>query len=399
MNRSSVVILGVPIDSFSMEETIQYIFSLMEGYGEDGKPRLVCTVNLDFISKTLSWSLKGSRHPELISILRSSDLVTAADMPLIWTSRFLGQAIHERVTGDDLVPLLCQECAHKGKSVFFLGGKGDSAQEASMVLGKTCPGLIVAGCESPFVHTEGIEMAHAYGDDEAIVDRINASKADILFIAFGNPKQEIWFARNRNRLKVPVSIGIGEIFDIITGSIARAPEWMRRPGLEWLFRFIQDPRRLLKRYFIDFMKFGIMIWPSVLMYQYMKRTAPLAYLKRCKNRFSYKYLSCTSGGILSVMLPGIIDSTTVPRLATLVPKRPTSHMILDLTDVSLVDSSGLSLLLKIINSWESHNFEILLAGMNPQMIKFLTFNRMLDITAFRHFPTVDEAISYLDKKK
>ncbi|MRR14778.1 glycosyltransferase, partial [archaeon] len=322
MNRTPVVILGIPIDSFPLEETIGYIFHLVDGYEQDERPRLVCTVNLDLISNTLSWSLKKSRHPELLSILRNSDLVTADGMPVLWASRFLGQALHERVTGADLVPLLCRECAQKGKSVFFLGGRGDSARDASMVLTERYPGLIIAGCESPFVHTEGIELSHAYGDDDAIVDRINASKADILLIAFGNPKQEIWFARNRHRLKVPVSIGVGGTFDFITGTIARAPEWMRRSFLEWLFRITRDPRTILKRYFIDFIKFGIMIWPSVLMYQYMKRTAPLAYLKRCKNRFSYKYLSCGSGGVLSVLLPGIIDSATVPRLTTLVPKRP-----------------------------------------------------------------------------
>jgi len=100
------------------------------------------------------------------------------------------------------------------------------------------------------------------------IEHINRSNADILLIAFGNPKQEIWFDRNRDRLKVPVSIGVGGTFEFITGSVARAPQWMQKAGIEWIFRIVQDPKRLWKRYFVGLFKFGLLIWPAILYYRF-----------------------------------------------------------------------------------------------------------------------------------
>ncbi len=136
------------------------------------------------------------------------------------------------------------------------------------------------------MHVEGETIADADETDMAIVERINRSGADILLIGFGNPKQEIWFDRNRNRLSVPVSIGIGGTYEFIIESVARAPRWMQQTGLEWVFRIAQDPGRLWKRYFVGFFKFGVMIWPAILHQQYKRlqfnlfHRKPLTYGKR-----------------------------------------------------------------------------------------------------------------------
>jgi exopolysaccharide biosynthesis WecB/TagA/CpsF family protein len=187
------------------------------------------------------------RHPELLDILRRADLVTADGMPIVWTSKLLGVPLKDRVTGADLVPKLTQEAARRQKSIYFLGGRGDVGRQAADLLKKRYPNLKVAGTDAPFVHTEGAALSEAEEEDQAIVERINRSGADILLIGFGNPKQEIWFDRNRNRLKVPVSIGIGGTYEFIVGSVARAPVWMQKTGLEWVFRITQDPWRLWNR--------------------------------------------------------------------------------------------------------------------------------------------------------
>ena len=223
MAHETIVILGIPIDNLNMAETIEEILSLVEAYGRDGRARQVVTVNVDFVVNTLTWRLSRSRHPELLDILRKADLVTPDGMPMVWTSRLFGTPLKERVTGADLVPRLAEAAAEHGKSIYFLGGRGDAGKRAANKLKNQYPNLKIAGIDSPFVRIEGETLDAALDEDRAIVDRINRSGADILLIGFGNPKQEVWFERNRHRLQVPVSIGIGGTYEFIVGSVARAP--------------------------------------------------------------------------------------------------------------------------------------------------------------------------------
>jgi len=268
MISETVVILGIPADNLTMDETVDRIFSMIEAYQRDQRPRQVATVNVDFVVNTLTWRLGRIRHPELLDILQRADLVTADGMPLVVISKLLGSPLKGRVTGADLVPRLAKDAAERGKSLYFLGGREAAARGAAALLQERYPNLVIAGIDSPFVSIEGENLADAEEVDREIVARINHARPDILLIAFGNPKQEVWFNRNRNRLRVPVSIGIGGTFEFIVGSVRRAPIWMQRAGLEWIFRISQDPGRLWKRYMVGFFKFGLMVWPAVLYYRY-----------------------------------------------------------------------------------------------------------------------------------
>ncbi len=389
--------LGVPIDSLSMEEAVERIFLLVDEYRADGRPRLVCTVNTDFIVNTLRWSLHRSRHPELLGIMREADLVTADGMPVVWASRFLGPPIRERVTGADLVPVLAREAAGRGKSIYFLGGNAGSAAKAATVLGRLHPDLNIAGWDPTYVHTVGPELVHADEYDQGIIDRINASRADILLIAFGNPKQEIWFMLNRHRLMVPVSIGIGGTYDFISGSIPRAPLWMREYGLEWLFRFTQDPKRLWKRYLVDFAKFGLLVWPSVLLHQYMKMMILGGEAGERKGSGS-----CTAeiGGnrkVSTLVLPAIVDGETVSGMAERLSERPSSDLILDASNTAFVDSAGLAFIMGLLVLWERHGYQVLLVGMSGTLRWSLFCNRLGDLFEKRHCRTVHEARARLDE--
>ncbi len=215
MDQETVIILGIPIDNLTLDSALETVFSMIDAYAQDSRPRLIATVNVDFVVNTLKWRLKSIRHPELLDILRRADLVTADGMPIVWTSKLLGAPLQERVTGADMVPALGREAAKRGKSLFLLGGKGDVGQRAADVLTKRDPDLKIAGVYAPFVHVEGEALDFTEQDDREIVERINRSGADILLIGFGNPKQEIWFERNRHRLNVPVTIGIGGTYEFI----------------------------------------------------------------------------------------------------------------------------------------------------------------------------------------
>ncbi len=244
--RDCVNSLGIPVDNLTLETAVERIVRMART--RDGRARLVSTLNVDFLVNSLGTALTRPRHPELFDVLRGSDLVTADGFPIVWLSRLLGRPLAGRVCGSDLVPALGERCAREGLSLFLLGGGEGVAAEAGKTLEARYPGLRIAGTAAPFVRTTGPELGTAMEDDEALLERIHAGGADILLVGLGNPKQELWFNRNRQQLRTPVSIGVGGTFEFITGNVKRAPELWQRLNMEWVYRMIQDPTRLWKRY-------------------------------------------------------------------------------------------------------------------------------------------------------
>jgi exopolysaccharide biosynthesis WecB/TagA/CpsF family protein/anti-anti-sigma factor len=402
MSSETIVILGIPIDNLNMDETVERIFKMIDDYGTDGRPRQVATVNVDFVVNTLTWSLGRIRHPELIDILRRADLVTADGMPIVWTSRLLGTPLKERVTGADLVPRLAEEAARRNKSIFFLGGRGDIGKRAAEVLKRRYPDLKVAGVESPFVYIEGEALADTEEEDKVIVDQINRSGADILLIAFGNPKQEVWFDRNRYRLKVPVSIGIGGTFEFIVGTVSRAPIWMQKTGLEWVYRITQDPGRLWKRYLVGFFKFGVMIWPAVMYYRYKRFILGLSSRRDTDGAIkSTAALTSAERSIKVLALPARLDAASVETI-----RRETgddtalksSNIVLDFSGVSFIDSSGFGFLIGLWRRLNSEGKGIYLMGITPPVEKFLRFNRTWDLFSERICKNLNETLTLLEEK-
>lgn len=249
-----IALFGIPVDVVDMDTVLERILMFRRQFAVDGQPRLVATVNVDFVSNSLGMLPGRVRHPELLDILCRADMTTADGMPLVWLSRLLGTALPQRVTGADLVPRLARESGKRRLRMFFLGGSGGVGQVAIETLRQRYPDMLVAGCESPFVSTEGTEMLLSQQEDTRLVQRINEARPDVLLVAFGNPKQEVWFNRNRHRLRVPVTVGIGGTFELIAGTVARAPSWMQHAGFEWLWRFMQEPSRLWRRYTIGLLK-------------------------------------------------------------------------------------------------------------------------------------------------
>ncbi len=237
--RSCIAILGVPFDCVTMADAI----ALVEGMVQSRRPHFLATANVDFVVQALE-------DDELRRILFDAHLVVCDGTPLLWASRWLGNELPERVAGSDLVPLLLKVAAKKGHRVYFLGGKPEVTQKAVQNVTQQYPGLIVAGTDSP-----PFSALHDM-DHEAIIARIHEVKPDMLFVSFGCPKQEKWIAMNYRKLDVPVSIGVGATIDFLAGEMSRAPMWMQKSGLEWLFRLLQEPRRLFKRYVKDIWVFG-----------------------------------------------------------------------------------------------------------------------------------------------
>ncbi len=245
IQRKLVIILGVPVDVITMNEALDRVSAFVKSGRRTGRSYQVATVNADFLVNAI-------KDPEIRHILQEADLATADGMPVVFGANVLGVELGDRVTGADMVPLLAERAAREGLSIYFLGSEPGVAARAAEVLKQKNPGLRVAGVYSP-------PFQPILKMDPSIVTRVRDANPDILLVAFGNPKQEKWIAMHRYDLNVPVMMGVGATLDFIAGSSVRAPRWMQKSGLEWLHRFARDPRRLWRRYVLDFIVFGFFL--------------------------------------------------------------------------------------------------------------------------------------------
>ncbi len=269
MRRASSVsrLFGIPVARVTQSEAVERIISFAKRVKLESKPAFVATLNVDFVANAVSgWPFGG--NDELWGYLRNADFVTADGMPIVLLSRLLRRGLPARVTGADMVPAICRRCAEEGLKVYVLGGDKDAVSEAFKKLHLTIhlrQGY--GGQAQPPNHLTTILVGHDDAfvklDEQQpeIVERINAAKPDILFVALGNPKQELWMGRNASKLDVGAMVGIGGTFNFIAGKVKRAPKWMQKSGLEWIYRIIQEPGRLWRRYAYGLVKFS---WLSLL---------------------------------------------------------------------------------------------------------------------------------------
>ena len=340
----TVNIFGIPVDNLTLETAIVRILKLVDEYQQDRRAKYVATVNVDFLMNSLGWTASSvNRHPELMDILRNAELVTADGMPIVWLSRLLNAPLAERVTGADLVPALCEHIARTGHSIYFLGGRGDVGQQAADLLQKQYPGLNVVGCSSPFVHTEGEAMLNTREQDQQILDEINTVKPDILLIGFGNPKQELWFNRNKTQLDAAVSIGIGGTYEFITGSVKRAPKWIQKSGFEWVYRIFQDPKRLWKRYAYGIPKLAVLSAPVIAtnLVQFIRNRTLLNDKKRYLNNIKPSW----GNREVKILMTQRLDNESMQTFMTYwEPKlRDYQKVVIDYVDVEFIDSSALGI--------------------------------------------------------
>lgn len=230
-----ISMMGCFIDNLSMEETIGKI----DDFIRDGRPHQHVVVNVDKI-------VKAYRDPALREVINACHLINVDGMPVVWAARLLGVPLKERVAGIDLFEALMQRAAIKGWRVFLLGARDEIISSVCRIYIDKYPGLLIAG------HRNGYWSAD---QDQQVAEQILQSKADLLFVAISSPKKEKFLNRYQEFMKIPFSMGVGGTFDVAAGKVKRAPLWMQKAGLEWFFRFMQEPRRMFRRYFIEDMLF------------------------------------------------------------------------------------------------------------------------------------------------
>lgn len=241
-----IEMMGCQIDNLSMEETLHTI----EKFIQSGRPHQHVVVNVDKL-------VKASRDVELRRIINACPLINVDGMPVVWASRLLGKPLKERVAGVDLFESLMKRSAEKGWRVYLLGAREEIVSGVKQVYMRKYPGLTVAGYRNGYWKPE---------EEAEVVEQIKAARADLLFVAISSPMKEHFLGRYQAELKIPFAMGVGGTFDVVVGKVKRAPVWMQDAGLEWFYRFLQEPRRMFKRYFIDDMFF---FW--LLLKEYMRR--------------------------------------------------------------------------------------------------------------------------------
>jgi len=221
--------LNGQFDVVTLPQTVDRIFGLLATGGRGW----LSTVNVAYLMMMRS-------DQRLQSFVDRSMMVVADGQPLVWCAPWFGGTLPERVTGVDLVEVICERAAREGRRVYFLGAHRDIVTVLAERLRERYPRLQLDYADGYFGKEE--EAARA--------DRVRASSADILFVGMGVPRQEYFIEDNWDRLGVGMAIGVGGSFDVLAGLRTRAPAWVQRIGMEWFFRLIQEPRRLLPRYLV-----------------------------------------------------------------------------------------------------------------------------------------------------
>lgn len=237
--------MSVWVDSITLENVLQ-IFK--EWIQKKEKFHYIVTPNADHM-------VKLEKDEKFRTLYEKADLILTDGQPLMWIADSLGNPITEKIPGSDLLPHVCKVGAELGASLFILGTTDEIAGRAIEKIKQQHSGLKIAGNYSPDMGFEKNEE-----QQKKAIEMINASNADILVLALGSPKQEKFIYDNRDKIKVSLALPIGAAVDFMAGAVNRAPKWMRRSGLEWLYRFLQEPGRLFRRYFVDDMKIFYLAW-------------------------------------------------------------------------------------------------------------------------------------------
>jgi len=368
LRNSSIAILGIAVNNLTMQE----VLNAVEAAIAEGGFHQIATANVDFL-------INSVRDEELRETLLRCDIVLADGMPLVWASHLLGAELKERVTGVDLVPQLARLSAEQGYRIFLLGASEESSAGTAAWMAENAPGACIAGRYCPD-HQPLEEMDH-----KEILSRIEEARPDILLVAFGSPKQEKWLAMHRHLLNVPVCIGVGGSFDFLSGKSRRAPLWMQHYSLEWLYRAIQDPSRLGKRYAknlvgllrylpIQIVAVGMQLRrhsPAQITHQSVGTTKVL----RIVGNFTGALLSRFEADVRSAIVSG-------------------SHIVLDMSSTASIGADALGTLIRLVADARRRKRELWVTGLHPFLLWVVRGARLG--RSFRMAPHVAEALRRIE---
>ena len=376
--RPPIAILGVPFDSVTTDDTLRLIGEMIASR----KPHYLATANVDFV-------VQAQSDPELRRILLDAHLVVADGMPLVWASRWLGNPLPERVTGSGITPLLLALAEEKGWRVFFLGGTEQSVELARVKTLAKHPKLRLWAYSPPFGRLVDAKADDPMNNAE-ILRRLREAKPDILLVAFGCPKQERWIYANYIATKVPVSIGVGATIDFLAGTMRRAPAWMQKTGLEWIFRMLQEPRRLFRRYAVDLWTFGWGIFGQLR----QMRAGRAARLRSAAAPITPQ----PGTTAWRIKLPSCLDAAVVAanEAAWRQLQSQSAGVLLDASAMEFMDSTGVGLLIRLQKRARQQGRQLIIAAPSASLRQALKLMKLDEF--FTQSPDVPSALQTLSNQ-
>ena len=364
--QEMLVLFGIPIHNLTQKECVEGIIDR----ARTGTPGQVVTANLDF-------ALQAWRDPEMHRILFDADLVVADGTPLVWFSRLFGPNLKERVAGSDLVAPVARQASRHSLSLYGLGAAPGVADRAMRKLQQENPGLQVAGTHSP-PPAPLAKMNHG-----EILKKLDVANPDILFVAYGAPKQEKWIRMHLPKWNVPVSIGVGATLDFLAGEHRRAPHWFQTMGLEWFWRMAHEPKRLARRYLKDFLFLGGML-------------ARLAILRLKPSEAASAWTANAArveelGGALAPFRALSVPRKAREFLETMEPVAIERPLVLDLSGFRWLNSLELGVLTQLAKACRRNGHRLVLASV-PARIRELLHLFRLD-----HYLEVPKSAAELEK--
>lgn len=242
MNAQRTEFMGIPVDAITMRDTISEIHQSMKR-GERIQHMAINTMIV----------LRMVEDPEFMHTLSNCEVINADGIGVVLASKWLGKPLPERVTGIDLMEALIALCTQEGYKPYFLGAQEEIVQRTVSHYRQKYPSLEVAGYRNGYFTD---------ADEQQIADDIRESGADMLFVAISSPKKEIFLGRWRDTMNIPFCMGVGGSFDVVAGKFKRAPDWVQKVGLEWAYRWKQEPKRMFRRNAVDMPKFVAMVVAS-----------------------------------------------------------------------------------------------------------------------------------------
>jgi N-acetylglucosaminyldiphosphoundecaprenol N-acetyl-beta-D-mannosaminyltransferase len=239
----AIDLMGMRLSCMTAPELLDEVFGGLQA----GRGGWIVTANLDFLRR-------HHREASMRALYAQADLRVADGMPLVWAARVQGTPLPERIAGASLVRPLALRAAASARSLYLLGGDGDTARQCAEVLRQENPRLRIAGHSNPRVAANPSAESLS-----AVRETLELTAPDIVLVALGSPKQEQVISRLREHFSKTWFMGVGASFSFVTGHISRAPIWMQRSGLEWVYRLSQEPERLARRYLVHDAPFGLQL--------------------------------------------------------------------------------------------------------------------------------------------
>lgn len=230
MENKRITILNSPVDVLTMDETLARV-----------EQAILQRSPLQHVVVNAAKLVNMRKDEKLRQSVVSSDVINADGQSVVWASRFLRKPLPERVAGIDLMQRIVELSARNNYRIFFFGAKEEVVSKVAEMYSQQYSSGIIAGYRNGYFSKD---------EEPAIAQQIADSKADVLFVAISSPKKEIFLNTYRELLQIPFVMGVGGSFDVVAGLTKRAPQWMQNTGLEWFYRFLQEPRRLWKRYLV-----------------------------------------------------------------------------------------------------------------------------------------------------